>query len=164
MGAVVGLGMAYAGSEREDVLEMMAPLIMDPNYNIDLNALTALNLGLVFVGSCNEEVAQCVIETLMERTPEQLEHPMARYFGLALGLIYFGQQDKCEAILETVKLVEPKFGKFVEILIEGCAYAGTGNVLKIQKLLHECAKHHKEDKDAFHQIAAVLCVALIAMG
>ena len=89
---------------------------------------------------------------------------MARYFGLALGLIYFGQQDKCEAILETVKLVEPKFGKFVEILIEACAYAGTGNVLKIQKMLHECAKHHKEDKDAFHQIAAVLGVALIAMG
>ena len=90
VGAVVGLGMAYAGSEREDVLEMMAPLIIDPNYNIDLNALAALNLGLVFVGSCNAEVAQCVIETLMERTPEALEHPMARYFGLALGLIYFG--------------------------------------------------------------------------
>ncbi len=90
VGAIVGLGMAYAGSEREDVLEMMAPLIMDPNYNIDLNALAALNLGLVCVGSCNEEVAQCVIETLMERPPEALEHPMARFFGLALGLIYFG--------------------------------------------------------------------------
>ena len=40
---------------------MMAPLIIDPNFNIDLNALAALNLGLVFVGSCNAEVAQCVI-------------------------------------------------------------------------------------------------------
>jgi 26S proteasome regulatory subunit N1 len=28
-----------------------------------------------------------------------------------------------------------------EILVDGCAWAGTGNVLKIQKMLHICAEH-----------------------
>ena len=53
IGAIVGLGIAYAGSEREDILEVLGSLILDENYNIDINALAALNLGLVFVGSCN---------------------------------------------------------------------------------------------------------------
>ena len=44
-----------------------------------------------------------------------------------------------------------------------CAYAGTGNVLKVQEMLHECAEH-LEAKDAIHQIASVLGVAVIAMG
>jgi len=70
-------------------------------------------------------------------------------------------------------------------LIEICAYAGTGNVLKIQKLLHICSEHfeHKDsdekekkdskdkdkkeeekDEDGSHQGIAVLGIALVAMA
>jgi 26S proteasome regulatory subunit N1 len=49
-------------------------------------------------------------------------------------------------------------------VIETCAYAGSGNVLKVQKMLHMCAEHKKEEKDSLNQIAAVLGVALIAFG
>ena len=49
-------------------------------------------------------------------------------------------------------------------MIETCAYAGSGNVLKVQKMLHMCAEHKKEEKDSLNQIAAVLGVALIAFG
>jgi hypothetical protein len=28
-------------------------------------------------------------------------------------------------------------------LVEVCAYAGTGNVLKVQKLLHICSEHYE---------------------
>ena len=31
--------------------------------------------------------------------------------------------------------------------MEICAYAGTGNVLKIQHLLHICAKHYDQEKE-----------------
>ena len=48
--------------------------------------------------------------------------------------------------------------------METCAYAGSGNVLKVQKMLHLCAEHKKDDKESLHQIAAVLGVALIAFG
>jgi 26S proteasome regulatory subunit N1 len=32
-------------------------------------------------------------------------------------------------------------------MVEICAYAGTGNVLKIQQLLHICAKHYEQEKE-----------------
>lgn len=50
------------------------------------------------------------------------------------------------------------------LVVETCAYAGSGNVLKIQKMLHLCAEHKKEEKDALHQIAAVLGIAMISFG
>ena len=71
-------------------------------------------------------------------------------------------------------------------LVEVCAYAGTGNVLKIQHLLHICSEHYepvneKEDKSkdkdkkeekkeekekdlSSRQAIAVLGIALISMG
>ena len=48
--------------------------------------------------------------------------------------------------------------------METCAYAGSGNVLKIQKMLHLCAEHKDNDKESFHQVAAVLGVAIIAFS
>lgn len=34
------------------------------------------------------------------------------------------------------------FGSMTATLIDVCAYAGTGNVLKIQSLLHICSEHY----------------------
>ena len=56
------------------------------------------------------------------------------------------------------------YADFLSLVVETCAYAGSGNVLKVQKMLHLCAEHKKEEKDALSQIAAVLGVALIAFG
>lgn len=36
---------------------------------------------------------------------------------------------------------------FANILVEVCAYAGTGNVLKIQQLLHICSEPPKEEEE-----------------
>merc|ERR550532_3574180 len=33
-------------------------------------------------------------------------------------------------------------------LVEICAYAGTGNVLKIQQMLHICSEHYEQEKEA----------------
>jgi 26S proteasome regulatory subunit N1 len=51
--------------------------------------------------------------------------------------------------------------KYVEVCVEGCAYVGSGNVLKVQQMFHHCLEH-LEEKDAAHQAAAVLSIALIA--
>jgi len=56
-------------------------------------------LGLTFIGQCNDDVAGAIIQTLMERTEEQLNSQSSRYFGLGLALLYMGQQNKCEATL-----------------------------------------------------------------
>jgi len=43
-----------------------------------------------------------------------------------------------------------------------CAYAGTGNVLKVQNMLHTCSDHLEENNA--HQALAVLGISLVAMG
>ena len=52
------------------------------------------------------------------------------------------------------------------ILVDILAYAGTGNVLKIQEMLHLCSEHiDKENEESdVHQSIAVIGIALIGMG
>mmetsp|Transcript_18748 Transcript_18748/g.28788 ORF Transcript_18748/g.28788 Transcript_18748/m.28788 type:complete len:326 (-) Transcript_18748:52-1029(-) len=70
-----------------------------------------------------------------------------------------------DASLEVIKcLPHENMASFVSLVMETCAYAGSGNVLNIQKLLHVCAEHKEDEKDSTHQIAAVIGVALIAFG
>merc|ERR1712232_1404696 len=69
---------------------------------------------------------------------------------------------KADAMLEAVRTVEHKISKYAAILLDTCAYAGSGNVLKIQEMLHQCAEHLTEDAE--HQAAAVIEIGLITMG
>jgi 26S proteasome regulatory subunit N1 len=70
-----------------------------------------------------------------------------------------------DAILQVAQTMPSKpYADFLSLVVETCAYAGSGNVLKIQKMLHLCAEHKKEEKESLNQIAAVLGVALIAFG
>ncbi|CAJ0836087.1 12109_t:CDS:2, partial [Entrophospora sp. SA101] len=65
----------------------------------------------------------------------------------------------------TLKAIEHPISKQVEVLVEICSYAGTGNVLKVQNMMHICDDHLDKEKDEdLHQAFAVLGVALIAMG
>lgn len=51
--------------------------------------------------------------------------------------------------MEVCKLIaHKKYADFVELVVETCAYAGSGNVLKVQRMLHLCAEHKKDDKDS----------------
>lgn len=47
--------------------------------------------------------------------------------------------------MEVCKLIPSKqYADFVELVVETCAYAGSGNVLKVQKMLHLIAEHKTE--------------------
>jgi 26S proteasome regulatory subunit N1 len=53
-------------------------------------------------------------------------------FALGLGLLYLGQQDKADATIEATSIIQNKqFSEFLALVVETCAYAGSGNVLKI---------------------------------
>lgn len=41
-------------------------------------------------------------------------------------------------------------GRYTQVVLDTCAYAGTGNVLKVQEMLHLCAEHL--DQKAEHQV------------
>lgn len=165
LAAVVGLGHAYAGSCREDLLENLTPMIVDTACSIECSAMAAVSLGLIFVSSCNDEVAQAILQTLIERQAVEgaLSGTWPHFFAVGLGLLYLGQQDAVEATLAALEAITHPLGKYAKLTVEGLAFANSGDVLHVQKMLHTCTEH-LDEADSFHQAAAVIGLALIACG
>lgn len=164
LGSILGLSFAYAGTNKQEILEELTPIIIETNNSEELSAMSALCLGMVFIGSCNVDVLNAIMQGVTEREPSALENnPLSRYFALALGLVFLGQQDKISVTLEAVKVVPPPLGKFMACTLTFCGYAGTGNVVEIEQMLLAC-NEHLQAKEALHQIAAVIGIATIAMG
>ena len=119
IGAILGLGIAYAGSQKEEVgtsayncvslphnlvlsflsavfnfqLKMhLSAVLGDSQSPLEVLVFSAIALGLVFVSSCNEEIAQSIIFALMERSEAELAEPIIRLLPVALGLLYLGKQ------------------------------------------------------------------------
>lgn len=67
-----------------------------------------------------------------------------------------GQQNKCEATLEAINLIEHPIKTFIQIMITSVAYVGSGNVLKVQDMMHQCMSDDKNSE------AAIFGLALIA--
>eukprot|EP00232_Nephroselmis_pyriformis_P011581 CAMPEP_0182890528 /NCGR_PEP_ID=MMETSP0034_2-20130328/22707_1 /TAXON_ID=156128 /ORGANISM="Nephroselmis pyriformis, Strain CCMP717" /LENGTH=887 /DNA_ID=CAMNT_0025024083 /DNA_START=1 /DNA_END=2664 /DNA_ORIENTATION=- len=168
IGAIMGLGLAYAGCHKEDVQELLVPVVVDDKASMEIAGFAALSLGLVFVGSAHQDCVQVILQALMMRPELELQEPLVRYMALGLGLLFLGKGDTVEATVEVVKTLHPKISKYCQVVLETCAYAGTGNVLKVQQLLSMCTEHiEKESGDVWadaHQGAAALGIALIAMG
>lgn len=176
--SIVGLGLAYAGQAREELMALLLPYVQDETTPMDTAALCALSLGFVFVGSAHGEIVPSILQTMMEREPSDLNDKWMRFMALGLALLFLGKQDEADATIETLKAIEHPVSRDAQILVDACSYAGTGNVLKIQTLLHYCAEHvsaeKKEDTDEkretdeqphdLYQSYAVLAIALIAMG
>lgn len=70
----------------------LSAILGDPQATLEVLVFTAVALGLVFVGSCNEEIAQSIIFFLMERSEAELAEPIIRLLPVALGLLYLGKQ------------------------------------------------------------------------
>jgi 26S proteasome regulatory subunit N1 len=168
--SIMGLGLAYAGSNKEELLELLLPIVSDTSLDMQLSAMAALSLGLIFVGSANGEVVDTLMNTLLDEEREkQLTNKWTRFMALGLALLFFGQQEEVDVILETLKALDHPMSKPTSVLAEVCAWAGTGAVLKIQQLLHICNEHIEEDSDEkkgdeLLQSYAVIGLSLVAMG
>ncbi|CAN1230226.1 26S proteasome non-ATPase regulatory subunit 2 homolog A [Linum perenne] len=162
IGAIMGLGIAYAGAQNEQIRSKLTPILNDAKTPLDVVAFTAISLGLIYVGSCNEEVAQAIIFALMDRSESELQDPLTRFLPLGLGLLYLGKQESVEATAEVSKTFNEKIRKYCDMTLLSCAYAGTGNVLKVQHLLGNCAQHLEKGEN--YQGPAVLGIAMVAMA
>ncbi|KJE88511.1 proteasome 26S subunit [Capsaspora owczarzaki ATCC 30864] len=165
-GAIMGFGLAYAGSARAEFVDLLTPALNDTQSSMEVVGVAALALGLIFVGTCDGEVTSAILQTMMERTDAQLQDTYARFLAVGLGLTCLGKQEAADATLAALQAVPPPFGRLAQVLVEACAYTGTGNVLKVQSMLHICSEHFDKEKkqDDTHQSIAVLAIALIAMG
>lgn len=98
----------------------------------------------------------------MECNEAEPAEPIIRLLPVALGLLYLGKQESVEATTEVSKTFDEKIRKYCDVTLMSLAYARTGNVLKVQKLLGICSQHL--EKGETHQGPAVLGIALIAMA
>ncbi|KAH8679007.1 putative 26S proteasome regulatory subunit rpn-1 [Tricladium varicosporioides] len=167
--AIMGLGLAYAGSNRDALLELLLPIVTDTSLDMQISAMAALSLGMIFVGSSNADVSGAIVQTFLdEDRTSQLKDKWTRFMALGLGLLYFGRQEEVDVILETLKAIDHPMSKPTSVLAEICAWAGTGTVLKLQELLHICNDHIEDtdDKkgDELLQAYAVIGLGLVAMG
>ncbi|PRQ22958.1 putative 26S proteasome regulatory complex, non-ATPase subcomplex, Rpn1 subunit [Rosa chinensis] len=149
-GALLGVGTVNYSikNDCDPIRSKLTPILNDAKAPLDVITFAAISLGLIYVGSCNEEVAQAIIFALMDRSDAELGEPLARLIPLSLGLLYLGKQESVEATAEVSKTFHEKIRKHCDMTLLSCAYAGTGNVLKGET----------------YQGPAVLGIAMIAMA
>ena len=121
----MGLGLAYAGTEKEDLKEYLKPFISDHTLHLEISAMAALSLGLVFVGSGDAEIAEAILEAFTGREDEsQLKDKWSQFLSLGLALLYVGRQEDADVTMEVLLSAPQPIGKATEVLVRGCAYAG----------------------------------------
>nr|GMD48680.1 26S proteasome non-ATPase regulatory subunit 2 homolog A [Ipomoea batatas] len=100
--------------------------------------------------------------SLKNRSESELGEPLARLLPLGLGLLYLGKQDRVNETAEGSKTFSEKIRRYCNMTLLSCAYAGTGNVHKIQDFLGECAQHL--EKGETYQGPAMLGIDMMAMA
>lgn len=148
--SIMGLGLAYAGSQNEEVFATLYPLVGDSSLDMQISSMAALSLGFIYIGTANPDISEAIIGTLLDESYRaRLNDKWARFMALGLALLYFHKQEEVDVVVETMKAIDHPLAQPTSVLAEICAWAGTGTVLKLQQLLHICNDHveEKEDKD-----------------
>lgn len=167
--ALFGLGLAYAGSQNDDLNSPLLEVLEDFSFGFEVSAFTSLSFGLTFLGSGNDEVIGNLISILIARNDsgksKLMDSPWLAIYILGMGLVLLGQQKDADLMIEATQLEEFPLDMrmFIKTFLTACAYAGSGNVTKVQELMHLVAK----TKDEIHpkvQSIAVLGISLIALG
>ncbi|KAJ8931667.1 hypothetical protein NQ314_015383 [Rhamnusium bicolor] len=161
--------------------------------NTEIIGIASLASGLISLGRHDNEVSNTILNKIIElNNTDSLKSPYMRLTSLGMSLCYFGARDAIEVPTEAMNVLEEPFKTTIQTVLLMCAYAGTGDVLIIQELLHivgekvEIPKkdkkekqNKKEKKDSFTRIKvpkkpewdysmgqamATLAVAVVSMG
>ena len=134
--AILGLGIAFAGSKNEEVLGLLLPIVNDDTLPLETSTMACLALSHIFVGTSHGDISDGILDVMLERPIADLKSEWVRFLALSLGILYLQQGEKIEDVLEVLLAVKHPMVPAIEVFIEACAYAGTGDVLLIQDLLH----------------------------
>ena len=55
---------------------------------------------------------------------------------------------------QVAKTLSERISQFCVVTLDSCAYAGSGNVLKVQQLLAQCGEHITTDDNTGHKVGA----------
>lgn len=94
-----------------------------------------------------------------------MESPFLVLYVLGMGLILLGLQKDADLMIEATQLDEfpVEMRLYIKTLLTACAYAGSGNVSKVQEMQHLIAKT-KDEINPKVQSIAVIAISLIALG
>lgn len=164
LGATIGLGLAYSGSSRTDFQSTLEALVTNETLPIETAACAALSQALVCVADCNEDVSNAILTSLMVFQQATLDKKFARFLAVALGVNFLGRLGQSEAVIEALSSVEHSIGAYAQLVVEVCSFAGTGDVLKVQKYMQLAAKEPANDNEVELQSVALLGVALLSIS
>jgi len=162
------LGLAYAGTRRQDVITLLLPVMSNNKSTPEVVALAALSCGMISVGAANQDVISTILQTLVDLPSTELQDGhYSRFLPLALGLCYLGiayyiqfhlrkmyiylkriflpflgLKDKADALDGDLNVLADPFKSMAKMTVKMCACAGSGDVLTIQELLHICSEHY----------------------
>ena len=168
--AVFGLGLAAAGSQSKKLNEILIGVLGDFSYGFEMSAFVSLALGLIFLGSSDEDVFNDLFSVLMSRNDggkaKIFESPFFVIYILGMGLLCLGKQIDNDFMIETLATFE-EFSKemrdYMKTMLISFSYAGSGNVSKVQELMQIIAKPTEEVNPKVQEIAVIGC-SLIAIG
>jgi len=167
----MGLALSHAGTADEEIGAKVLEAFVDPKSTMEVRGVAAISLGQIYVATADGEVTEAMCTMLSEMSEKDLASPYAKMVALGLGLLYLGRQMDADIAMESLVTCKSEaFIKVAKTVLETCAYAGTGNVLKVQSLLHACSEHVDPDAEGFKegdndfQAFATIGVALVAMG
>lgn len=183
MCASLGLGLAYCGNPKPEVFDALNEVI-EQDTNFDSVCMAALSLGFAFCGTGSSSQSESLVQKLTALSEDESRKPSSKFLALGLALLYLGKGEECDLVLEMMgTLPHVPLAKFARVLISGCAYAGSGNMQEVQKMLHACcsdregasAAQPKEGEDPvdrsaeaheqlMYQSAATIGIALITLG
>lgn len=139
--AYTTLGYAYVGTARQEVAELLVPVLLDAEAlgGLEASSQAALALGLVFVGTGNEDVSEALIQMLLERG-QSADSIHVYNVAIALALLFLGKEESAAAVSDMLAAVPKPLGDFCTILLDACAYAGSGDILKVQEMVQTMVK------------------------
>ncbi|KAK1443414.1 26S proteasome regulatory complex [Babesia gibsoni] len=144
LGAILGLSFAYAGTDRENIMMQLVPIAIADvyDYPIFCSSMAAVALGVIYLGTGRQEASEALIQRLLD-LPDNNQHMSVKHLiACSLGLLHLGKMDAADVVIEALGAVDGVHGRIAEVMVEACAYAGSGDVLCIQRFLKCCTSRY----------------------
>lgn len=176
LGCLFGLAMSYVGSERNEVAAKVLPYVKHSDESV--SAYAALTIGMVYLSYTSQFEYEndkmdpvCLLLNMLAGRSETQKFSKGNIiiWGLAIGLTVLcnpEEASKYTCMFEDGEYqlhqdFPEEYKKFILLIMENFAFAGTGNVLQVQKLLNIITGN---DTSSLSHSAAVICIALISIG
>eukprot|EP01062_Namystynia_karyoxenos_P019298 TRINITY_DN1724_c0_g1_i3.p1 TRINITY_DN1724_c0_g1~~TRINITY_DN1724_c0_g1_i3.p1 ORF type:complete len:1120 (+),score=514.38 TRINITY_DN1724_c0_g1_i3:98-3361(+) len=128
-GATLGIGLSSMASRDENLYELLKQTMYQDNAVGGESA--ALAIGLVFLGSADQQKAHELLQYVKDTNHEKI----IRGVGLAVSLLSYGREAHADILVDEMLNSKEPWLRLGGVQVIGMAYAGTGNRAALERLL-----------------------------